>query len=96
MSTADPQTAITPARGIWIASRGDATIGTLEREDFHYLAHTARGRRIGSFIEFDDAVDAINKRQDRRRAPVVLLVLAIAFALTDLGLVAVGLTDVLH
>lgn len=46
---------MSPARGLWVATRRGEHAGMVERSDGRYHARNARGRALGSFEELDAA-----------------------------------------
>lgn len=50
---------LSPAAGLWVASRRGEHAGVVERRDGSYHARSARGRALGSFVELDSARTAL-------------------------------------
>ncbi len=51
---------MSPAVGLWVATRGGEHAGLVERRDGSYHARSARGRALGSFADLDSALAAID------------------------------------
>lgn len=51
---------MSPAVGLWVATRGGEHAGLVERRDGTYHARSARGRALGSFADLDSALAAID------------------------------------
>jgi hypothetical protein len=64
---------MTPASGLWVATRRGEHAGMIERSDGRYHARSARGRALGSFEDLDSARAAVDGRlEGTRRAPRAL------------------------
>jgi hypothetical protein len=46
---------MSPAAGLWVATRRGEHAGLVERRDGYYHARSARGRALGSFEDLDSA-----------------------------------------
>ena len=62
---------ISPAPGLWVASRGDRRAGSeyagmVERVDGRFHARSARGRTLGSFEDLDAARAAVTLSLSRQ------------------------------
>ncbi len=57
---------MSPAAGVWVATRRGAQVGKVERVDGSYHAINARGRALGSFEDLDSARSAIDGGSQRR------------------------------
>jgi hypothetical protein len=51
---------MSPASGLWVATRAGEHAGMVERLDGAYGARDARGRTLGSFDDLDSAREAID------------------------------------
>lgn len=56
---------MSPATGVWVASRRGNQVGTVERLHGAYLATNSTGRRLGSFEDRDSACDVVEGTQRR-------------------------------
>lgn len=61
---------MSPASGLWVATRRGEHAGMVERSDGRYHARSARGRALGDFEDLDAARAAVDRGPDvTRRAP---------------------------
>lgn len=67
---------MSPAVGVWVATRRGNQVGTVERLDGAYHATNAAGRALGSFEDLASACDVVEGTQRRagiRRANRVII-----------------------
>lgn len=57
---------MSPAAGVWVASRRGDDAGTVERRNGSYQARNARGKVLGSFDDLDSARGAVDGGSDTR------------------------------
>lgn len=60
---------MSPAAGLWVASRHGEHAGMVERIDGVYHARNARGRELGGFEDLDSARGALDRAETAGGAP---------------------------
>jgi hypothetical protein len=83
---------MSPAAGLWVATRRGEHAGMVERLDGSYHARSARGRALGSFEDLDSALAVVDGGDEippgaPRGAKSLLLLINGGAALTALALV---------
>ena len=84
---------MSPAAGLWVASRRGEHAGMVERLDGLYHARSARGRALGSYPDLDSARAAVDGGADDqpsapRGAMALLVAVNAGAALTALSIAA--------
>jgi hypothetical protein len=82
---------MSPAAGLWVATRRGDYAGMVERSDGSYHARSARGRALGSFPDLDSALSVVDGGDEAHRgaprgAKTVLLAIHGGAAAVALGL----------
>lgn len=90
---------MSPARGLWVASRDGEHAGVVERRDTVYYVRNARGRELGTFEDLDSAcqrIDGVADSADESSEVSRVLITRMLWAVNAVAfLVAFGLGFVL-
>ena len=82
---------VSPAAGLWVATRRGDYAGMVERSDGSYHARSARGRALGSFPDLDSALSVVDggdevHRSAPRGATPLLIAINCGAAVIAIGL----------